>query len=512
MQREYMQADADLVGAAGSPWLVTEVPEHPQLVGDIESDAIVVGAGLTGALVARELTRRGLRVTVLERGRIASGTTGHSTAKITVLHGTDWSRAITSLGGTDDALTEWAVMNATAPETLSRIVAEDGIECRFRMVDGFLCERLGARDEALAKEWNALRSLSLPVDDAGAELHSPFGAAVVLRLAEQAQFDPAAFTLGVIGTLPGGTAQVFESTAVRSLSRAGLDWTARTDSGTARAPLVVMASLAPAHDPALLFARLFPYAHYAIQVSPPDAVPDGLWIQVTGSELTARPLDGAEGAWILSGKSARLAEQADERTLYMALQDDAAAEFGATLPDRYWSAEDYSTPDGLPFVGRVGTADGLYYAGGFGGWGMTKALVAAILLADEIEGKGSAPLRPLLSPNRFPRVPTWPTLLEENIFTARHLLFPVPAQRHAERAAPPLVPAIGSEPPRCTHMGCRTKVNTVEGVLDCPCHGSRFNAEGRPLFGPARRDATVAGHGAAQASGPGHGEAPPAGE
>lgn len=37
---------------------------------------------------------------------------------------------------------------------------------------------------------------------------------------------------------------------------------------------------------------------------------------------------------------------------------------------------------------------------------------------------------------------------------------------------------------RCPHLGCR--INRVEaGVLVCPCHGSRFDAGGRRLAGPA---------------------------
>lgn len=39
---------------------------------------------------------------------------------------------------------------------------------------------------------------------------------------------------------------------------------------------------------------------------------------------------------------------------------------------------------------------------------------------------------------------------------------------------------------RCTHLGCR--LDRVSGdVVVCPCHGSRFGADGRVLEGPAAR-------------------------
>lgn len=39
---------------------------------------------------------------------------------------------------------------------------------------------------------------------------------------------------------------------------------------------------------------------------------------------------------------------------------------------------------------------------------------------------------------------------------------------------------------RCTHLGCRLE-RIVDGVIVCPCHGSRFAADGRATIGPAQR-------------------------
>jgi nitrite reductase/ring-hydroxylating ferredoxin subunit len=39
---------------------------------------------------------------------------------------------------------------------------------------------------------------------------------------------------------------------------------------------------------------------------------------------------------------------------------------------------------------------------------------------------------------------------------------------------------------RCTHLGCRLD-RVIDGVIVCPCHGSRFQADGRVAAGPALR-------------------------
>ena len=39
----------------------------------------------------------------------------------------------------------------------------------------------------------------------------------------------------------------------------------------------------------------------------------------------------------------------------------------------------------------------------------------------------------------------------------------------------------------CTHLGCITNWKSDEGIVACPCHGSRFDREGVKIAGPAPR-------------------------
>ena len=39
----------------------------------------------------------------------------------------------------------------------------------------------------------------------------------------------------------------------------------------------------------------------------------------------------------------------------------------------------------------------------------------------------------------------------------------------------------------CTHLGCIANWKSEDGIVACPCHGSKFNREGRVIDGPAPR-------------------------
>ena len=63
-----------------------EETRRPQLAGDMETEAAIIGGGLTGVLLAYRLRERGIACCVLEADAVGSGTTGGSTGKVTAQH------------------------------------------------------------------------------------------------------------------------------------------------------------------------------------------------------------------------------------------------------------------------------------------------------------------------------------------------------------------------------------------------------------------------------------------
>ena len=133
-----------------------------------------------------------------------------------------------------------------------------------------------------------------------------------------------------------------------------------------------------------------------------------------------------------------------------------------------WAAQDCVSLDGVPYIGQYSPGQPeVYVATGFNEWGMTSSMAASVILADLIQGQE----------NRFAPV----------FDPGRSMLHPQLLYNTCETAADIAVPT----PRRCSHLGCALKWNAQEETWDCPCHGSRFAADGRLLDGPAQRDALV---------------------
>ena len=128
------------------------------------------------------------------------------------------------------------------------------------------------------------------------------------------------------------------------------------------------------------------------------------------------------------------------------------------------------TLDGMPYIGQYSpqTPD-LYVATGFNKWGMTNSMLSALILRDIIRGRENA--------------------FAELFDSSRSMLHPQLLLNGAHSAINLLTPTS----PRCSHLGCALKWNPTEHTWDCPCHGSRFTAEGKLLENPAQKNLTDEG-------------------
>ena len=117
----------------------TPIRKFPKLQRNISVDVLVVGAGVTGITVAYLLKKAGSTVALIERERVASIDTGHTTAHLTYVTDVQLQQLVRNFGE-DHAQAAWDA-GAAAIDEIERIVEEERIECEF-------CARAGVSARA----------------------------------------------------------------------------------------------------------------------------------------------------------------------------------------------------------------------------------------------------------------------------------------------------------------------------------------------------------------------------
>ncbi|HUR29650.1 MAG TPA: FAD-dependent oxidoreductase, partial [Planctomycetota bacterium] len=169
-----------------------------------------------------------------------------------------------------------------------------------------------------------------------------------------------------------------------------------------------------------------------------------------------------------------------------------------------WSGQVLETLDGLAYIGREPGAKHVFLSTGDSGMGLTHGTIAGMLLTDLIQGRES-PWSDLYAPDRKPMRATGEFLRENLNVAAQYSAYVRPAEASGEdelangsgavlRRGVHLVAAyrdssgnLHERSAICTHLGCVVHFNSAETTWDCPCHGSRYDVDGKVVNGPASR-------------------------
>lgn len=439
-----------------------EPPAFPALEGDREVDCAVIGGGLCGILTAWYLTRRGVDTLVLEADRVGSGQTGRTTAKITAQHGPIYRRLIRQFGR--ERASEYAHANLRAVDHYRTLMEEEHISCHFTPCSTYLYTR---RDPAVLRaETEAAAWLDLPVRfTTDTELPFPVAGASVME--GQARFHPLEFLYALAKKLP-----IREHTPVLRAEEDALV----TTRGRVKAKYVVFACHFPFPNfPGFYFLRLHQDRSYVLALRGAGEL-EHCYLDVDPNGLSLR----SQGDVLLLGGGGHRTGQGDGDS-YAALRRAARRLYPSGQPLCRWSAQDCMSLDGVPYIGAFSPSrPNWYVATGFGKWGMTGSMVAARIIAGDVTGNPD-PDRAVFSPRRCKPIASAKEFGGNVAVTAAGLSKSILPRKRREGVPYPV-------PPRCPHLGCQLRWNREEKTWECPCHGSRFDREGRLLDGPAQRD------------------------
>lgn len=484
----------------------TSTPNRPPLEGRVEVDVAIVGAGIVGLTAARILKRAGRSVAVLEMDRVTRGVTGYTTAKVTSGHGLIYQQIEGSHG--IDKARAYATANQGALEQIARWIEEDGIECDFERRSNYVYAESSQKLASIEKEVDAAKRAGLAAEYV-ADVDLPYATAGAVRLDNQAQFHPRKYLSYFADEIPGDGSHLFEQSRVSAVSQSK-GCSVLTDGGEIVAEHVILATHYPFWDRGLFFPRVHPKRSYAI-AGPiePGAAPSGMYISIDDPTRTIRTIpDGDRTLLMVGGNGHAVGQKYDTENDYKDLEHWMAERFGVKEVTHRWSTQDGVTVDLLPYAGTARrSTDRVYTATGFGKWGLTNGTAAALVISDAVLGRVND-FASLFDPHRVTVTASAFKFAKENAKVAAHFFgdrIKHPQQRPFDDlgAGEASVQRIGltqvaayrdgdgnlhALSATCTHLGCIVAWNPAEESWDCPCHGSRFDYEGRVLHGPACHD------------------------
>ena len=475
-----------------------------ELSGDKSCDIAVIGAGLTGITTAVLLAKTGADVAVVEADRVGSGTTGNTTAKITIQHGLKYHTLA------DDKALAYAAANCAGLHRIASFIDEYGINCDFTRVSSYVYTRKDDEIKNIEKEMASCEKLGLNCKlTTRAELPFRIKAAIVID--GMAQFHPLKYVYALADIFVRNGGRIYEHSKVLELERKNT-YVINTEKGRLTAKMVVVATNYPMIDfPGLFFLKLHQERSYIIAANSGSVDIAGMYINAEKPVNSIRMQHEKDRDWLLlGGYGHKTGREDDDKSGYSSLEDFLHDDFikADQTPAYRWSAQDCMTLDGLPYVGAVSSNDpDVYVATGYEKWGMTNSAAAAMMITDSITGSSmiDKKIRDHFSPMRMT-----PAASAKNFFiqgaeaisayTAGNIGIPlgdydeVPPGKGAVLRIGGKAQAVYRDEDgtvhaydaHCTHMGCPLEYNEAENSFDCTCHGSRFAMDGTVLEGPAK--------------------------
>lgn len=485
---------------------IDSTPEtnFPTLIDNLSVDVAIVGAGIAGLTAAVLLVRSGLSVAVIESKRVATGVSGHTTAKLTSLHQLIYAELIEKFG--EEKARLYGESNEAAIAQVAALVEEEQIDCDFSRQNNYTYADTTDKLSKIEAEVEAAAKLGLPASFVR-ETSLPFPIAGAVKFENQAQFHVRKYLLHLAQSIPSNNSYLFENTKVKTVEENN-PCQVITDKGILRAQKVLITTHLPILDRGLYFAKTYPKRSYIIgaRIASSQA-PTGMFIGSGKDYNSIRTTPYEDGLLLLVGGGGhKVGTVSNTEERYLKLENFTRTHFGIDTFDYRWSTQDMVSFDKLPFIGKLTPLDeNIYVATGFSLWGMSNGTLSGMLLRDLVLGK-SNPWTELYDSTRATPFLTAESI-KENINVGTHWVgdrlkgltssvsdvktnegkvVTVNGEKIAAyRDETGNIHAVSAV---CSHLACIVGWNNAEKSWDCPCHGARFNYDGKVIHGPAIND------------------------
>lgn len=492
-----------------SYWNRTGLKTHyARLAESLSTEVLIIGGGITGVTCAYCLAQKGLRPVLIEAGDLCDGTTGNTTGKITIQHDIIYSKIIKKYGL--DAARDYAVSQTEALNFIKNTAMGESFDCQLVENTAYIYASNESQFEAVEKEYNAAAKLGI-----GAELieHPSFPVENhgMLGIKNQAVFHCVRYVEALAKAALSKGAVIYCGTKAKKIENDDILTIQCDNDVSIKAKHLVMATGYPIFDgPNLFFSRLYAKRTYGIAVKAKKEWPDGSFINAGKPTRSFRThIENGKPILIVVGEGHDTGRGTDDMSGHF----ENLMQFADKLADvseivSMWSAQDYETPDQLPYIGRISDHSEIYVATGYRKWGLTNGTLAGNMISDLIttgntryEGLYSRTRSDFLSsPGKtlYGALSPVVELIKSKFEGTEDIANLQPGEGRIIRFKGEKAGIYRDKNDdiaildiTCTHMGTELNFNSAEKTWDCPAHGGRFNTEGRLLEGPPKDNLAV---------------------
>jgi glycine/D-amino acid oxidase-like deaminating enzyme len=369
---------------------------YPALNEDETCDVVVLGGGITGALVADRLVSEGVATVLLDKRDVATGSTAASTSLLQYEIDTELSDLISQVGEADAVRAYQLGLEAIDQiEELARLLG-DG--CGFERKTSLYLASKKSHVAKLRSEFECRRHHGFGVRYLEAEEFKEmfrFGAPGAILSTGDAQIDVFRFTHRLLARSVRKGLRAYDRTTVTRIEQGRGRVVLETNRGAAvRARHVVFATGYESQQYLKTNAGAL-HSTFAAVSEPMRSFPH--WPGRCLIWETARPYfyarTTADDRVIIGGADAPFATAHERPGLICRKTAKLVQRFDAMFPDAgfetayAWAGTFGETKDGLAYIGHNREWPNASFALGYGGNGITMSVVAARLIVDDYLGR-----------------------------------------------------------------------------------------------------------------------------
>lgn len=358
-------------------------------------DIIVIGGGMSGALSAYTMKKKGLSVALIDKDLIGHGSTSANTGLLQYSNDIMLHELAQQIGEEDAVLFYKACRRAV--EQLKEVAAELEHDCSFHSRKSLYFASEKSDAERLRKEFDMLQRHGFEVeywDRKTIEQHYPFSKEAALITFGDAEVNPLLFSQGVIDKARDMGVDLFEKVDIIAYSDGADCVKLETSAGNFSAGQIIFA-VGYDNAPFLTQKRLELNRSFVVTSSPIKDL--GEWKDRALIWETQRPYlylrTTDDNRIIAGGLDEPFSEDGGSRAHLAKRSAELAQQIKALFPmyafetDFSWSAAFGESGDQLPFIGRHPQKGRYYYLLGYGGNGTVYSMLGSELLLDLIQGR-----------------------------------------------------------------------------------------------------------------------------